>query len=212
MKRRVPIVPTLIVAAAIATMIALGIWQLRRAEWKADLIARYEAAAGLAPLVRADIVLFPVSPTTFRNPEPEELHFRRAVFDCSRVLGWRATAGRNANDQVGYVHVARCDTADWVTFDGPNGAEVVLGWSRDVEQPDWSGGLVRGTIAPGGEFGWRLVADPPLAGLEANAPPDPNDLPNNHLMYAGQWFFFALTALVIYILALRRRRRDSTPG
>ena len=37
------------------------------------------------------------------------------------------------------------------------------------------------------------------------AAPDPRDLPNNHLAYAGQWFFFALTALVIYILALRRR-------
>ncbi len=40
------------------------------------------------------------------------------------------------------------------------------------------------------------------------APPDPNDLPNNHLAYAGQWFFFALTALVIYWLALRRRWRE----
>ena len=45
----------------------------------------------------------------------------------------------------------------------------------------------------------------PLAGLEPLAAPDPRDLPNNHLAYAGQWFFFALTALVIYILALRRR-------
>jgi surfeit locus 1 family protein len=33
-------------------------------------------------------------------------------------------------------------------------------------------------------------------------------LPNNHLMYAGQWFFFALTALVIYVLALRKKRRS----
>ncbi|HBM05474.1 MAG TPA: threonine synthase, partial [Erythrobacter sp.] len=44
-----------------------------------------------------------------------------------------------------------------------------------------------------------------VAGLAPLAPPDPRDLPNNHLAYAGQWFFFALTALIIYILALRRR-------
>ena len=50
-------------------------------------------------------------------------------------------------------------------------------------------------------------AAPPQAGLEQLAAPDPNDLPNNHLMYAGQWFFFALTALVIYVLALRKRWR-----
>ncbi len=29
---RFPILPTLLVAAAVATMIALGIWQLRRAD------------------------------------------------------------------------------------------------------------------------------------------------------------------------------------
>jgi surfeit locus 1 family protein len=28
---------------------------------------------------------------------------------------------------------------------------------------------------------------------------------NNHLLYAGQWFFFALAAAVIYVLALRRK-------
>ena len=38
------------------------------------------------------------------------------------------------------------------------------------------------------------------------ARPDPSDLPNNHLAYAGQWFFFAITAFIIYVLALRRRR------
>ena len=27
-------------------------------------------------------------------------------------------------------------------------------------------------------------------------------------MYAGQWFFFALTALVIYVLALRKKWRS----
>ena len=48
MTRRVPVVPTLVVAAAVATMIALGVWQLRRAEWKADLIARYTQAQAIS--------------------------------------------------------------------------------------------------------------------------------------------------------------------
>ena len=43
---RLPLVPTLIVAGAVAVMVALGVWQLGRAEWKGDLIARYTAAAG----------------------------------------------------------------------------------------------------------------------------------------------------------------------
>ena len=52
-----------------------------------------------------------------------------------------------------------------------------------------------------------MIADPPLAGLEANARPDPASIPNNHLSYAIQWFLFALTALVIYAIALRKRLR-----
>jgi surfeit locus 1 family protein len=31
--RKVPLIPTLVVLAAVATMIALGVWQLQRAEW-----------------------------------------------------------------------------------------------------------------------------------------------------------------------------------
>jgi len=79
----------------------------------------------------------------------------------------------------------------------------VLGWSRlPTAAGGWSGGEVHGVIAPGP----RLVASPPLAGLDANAVPDPADIPNNHFAYAIQWFVFAATALVIYALALRKRR------
>jgi cytochrome oxidase assembly protein ShyY1 len=35
--------------------------------------------------------------------------------------------------------------------------------------------------------------------------PSAADTPNNHLAYAGQWFLFAAAALIIYILAVRRR-------
>ena len=82
-------------------------------------------------------------------------------------------------------------------------ARVVLGWSRDPHAPDWRGGEASGVIAPGP----RLVSDPPLAGLAANARPDPADIPNNHWSYAVQWFLFAGTALVIYALALWKRAR-----
>ena len=44
MIRRIPIVSTVVVLAAVATMIGLGVWQLQRKEWKEALIARYAAA------------------------------------------------------------------------------------------------------------------------------------------------------------------------
>lgn len=183
--RRIPIIPTIIVAAAIATMIGLGIWQLGRMQEKEALIARYQAASATA----APLAVLPADPLANL--------YRRVAFTCTEVTAWNAVSGRNARGQAGYVHIATCPDA-----------EVVLGWSRDPSlEPDWAGGELTGTIDPGGQAGWRIVADPPLAGLEANAAPDPADTPNNHLAYAGQWFFFALSALIIYVLALRKRGR-----
>ena len=40
MMRQIPIIPTIFVAAAVAVMIALGVWQLQRASWKHELVSR----------------------------------------------------------------------------------------------------------------------------------------------------------------------------
>lgn len=196
--RKVPIMATIVVIAAVLTMIALGVWQLGRLEEKEAMIARFEAAAGNSSMLSS----WPVN-------EASQNLYRRAPFSCDEVVGWSAIAGRNAEDQSGYVHIAQCNSDEIFSFDGPGYVvEAVIGWSRRPQNPDWQGGEIVGTIAPGGDMGYRIVADPPLAGLEANATPDPNDTPNNHLAYAGQWFLFAFSALLIYWLALRRRWRD----
>jgi surfeit locus 1 family protein len=186
MSRRVPIIPTIFVLAAVATMIGLGIWQLGRKAEKEALLARYEAAADAG-----DVVAFPLI------GEGEDVLFRRSQVACAEVTGIDAVSGTSASGQKGWVQRATCK----VSADAA--VPVDLGYSRGIAKPDFAGGTVTGIIAPGP----RLVADPPLAGLQPMAKPDPGDLPNNHLAYAGQWFFFALTALVIYVLALRRKRR-----
>lgn len=201
MTRRIPITPTILVLAAAATMVALGVWQLGRKDEKEALIARYETAlSNQEPLAE-----FPLN-----YASDPSLDYRPIAFDCDSVKGWRSIAGRNRSGQAGYVHVAQCALANVFRFDhGPGyDADLVVGWSRRPDEPTWHGGAVKGIVVPGGDRVVRVVADPPLAGLEPNAKPDPRDLPNNHLAYAGQWFFFALTALVIYWLALRRRWRE----
>ncbi len=186
MNARIPIIPTIIVAAAVATMIALGIWQLGRRAEKEALIARYEAAAGVyAPVV------FPLAGAG------EDVLFRRSQVACAGVTGIEAVSGTSAKGQKGWVQRARCAVSPDASVD------VDLGYTRDIAKPGFAGGIITGVIAPGP----RLVADPPVAGLAPMAKPDPGDLPNNHLAYAGQWFFFALTALFIYVLAIRRRQR-----
>ncbi len=189
--RRLPILPTLLVAAAVALMIALGFWQLDRRVEKETMIARYERALASDPVP----VAFPAAAGGVRSQDDL---FHPAAISCRQVLARSSIAGRNVRGESGFVHVARCLTAR-----GP--AEVKLGWSRTPAEPVWDGGRVSGLIVPGGEDGARLQLEQPIANLEAVARPDPADLPNNHFAYAMQWFFFAATALVIYVLALRRR-------
>lgn len=192
MRRRVPIITTVIVAAAVATMIALGFWQLDRKAEKEALLARYQQAHTLSSAVE-----WPQS-----EAETEAALFRHAQLDCEQVLELSSRAGTSVEGRKGWAHVARCAIGDG------REARVAIGWSERPVTPEWQGGTVEGIVAPGP----RLVVGQPTAGLVPLAPPDPADVPNNHLAYAGQWFFFALTALVIYVLALRRRwREDSGP-
>jgi surfeit locus 1 family protein len=189
--RRLPIVPTLIVAAAVTLMVALGIWQLHRADWKAALLARYQANSALPPIA------FPNVPTS----ADEALLFRRATGHCLQPGSWRARAGRNRAGESGWNHILLCRTG----IEGP-GMAVDLGWSRSSEQPrSYGGGSLSGVIGPDRDHKILLVADRPAPGLQPSAPPSMDDIPNNHLAYAVQWFLFAAVAVVIYGIALRRR-------
>ena len=190
MTRRIPIVSTVVVLAAVATMIGLGVWQLHRKEWKEALIARYLAAETM----NSDVP-WPASPAEY-----EQALYRHSRVECAEVTGMGAIAGRSDKGQSGWAHIAHCDLLDG------GKADIALGWSSDPAQPRWSGGEVGGFVA-GSDKGVRLVAAPPQAGLAQLALPDPRDLPNNHLSYAVQWFLFATTALVIYVLALRKKWR-----
>lgn len=189
MNRSIPILPTIVVAAAVLTMMALGVWQLQRKEEKEALIARYERVQTLSSAV----------PFPRTSEEVENALYRASSLTCVKVLDQRTTSGRGPNGEAGLTQIARCALA------GGGEAEVALGLSQTPKPIVWQGGEVIGFVGAAGK-GARLIASPPVAGLAPMAHPDPKDLPNNHLAYAGQWFFFALTALVIYILALRRRR------
>ena len=192
---RFPPVATIVVAAAVATMIGLGVWQLGRMDEKKALIARYHEAADRPP------VAWPSVP-----PPDDSLLYRRAEGFCLEVAGWRSVAGRNAKDEPGWSHIAACRTG----AEGP-GMQVDMGWSKESKAPAWSGGPVSGVVAPDRQHRIRLVSAEPAPGLAASAPPSPERTPNNHLAYALQWFFFALVAAVIYLLALRSRQRETLP-
>jgi len=202
---KLPLFPTILVGLAVAAMIGLGIWQLDRRGEKAVQLARLSTNRTLGAM-------------TFPNPPVGDEHlFRRAGLMCLEVASWSEQAGRDASGKSGWRHLADCRT-------GAEGMSVRVDMgvsSAPGITPAWKGGAVTGIIthAPDSTpllaslFGKRpprnlmLVADTPATGLSASAPPDPSSVPNNHLAYAVQWFLFAGIAVVIYLLALRRRGR-----
>jgi cytochrome oxidase assembly protein ShyY1 len=203
--RRLPLLPTIVVALAVALMIWLGVWQIHRLHWKEALLARYAANEHLPTIA------LPIGSTD------DSLLFRHATAFCLRPAAWTSEAGRDAEGRVGWRQIAQCATG----AEGP-GFMVQVGISKEpTTRPDWKGGAVSGFIAhaPGHlpliamALGNQpppplmLVSDRPAPGLEANAGPDLSSIPNNHLSYAVQWFLFAIVAVVIYALALRKRWR-----
>lgn len=206
---RLPMIPTMIVALAAAAMVALGVWQLRRADEKAALLQTLAANQHQPPIA------FPAIPIG------DQLLFRRASAFCLSVTGWTTQSGRDAKGQSGWRKIAQCRTG----AEGP-GFQVQLGIGGDPNaKPNWKGGKVSGFIshAPsatpliasmlggGGPKTLMLVADTPPTGLRANAGPDLSAVPNNHLAYAVQWFVFAALAIIIYAVALQRRQLAPGP-
>jgi surfeit locus 1 family protein len=204
---RWPLIPTLVVAAAVATMIALGVWQLQRKGEKEALIALHQRNVALSSEV-AFPVLAPVDPA---------LYFRRSTVVCLEPIIAAPRAGRDAKGASTYQMIADCRTG----AEGP-GVLVSIGTHPDpARKLEWKGGTVQGVIIPGPDQPSliarltgsavppraMLLASPPVPGWGASAEPAPEDQPNNHLAYAVQWFIFAAAAAAIYVLALRRRLR-----
>ena len=132
MTRRFPVIATFVVAAALAVLIALGVWQLQRAKWKEALLARYEQAEKLPP------ISWPTLPL-----RSDQLPlFRHATGVCLRPVGTRAIAGENFEGEPGYVQIIDCATG----ATGP-GMSVEVGWSKDPNaKVNWAGGPVSGII------------------------------------------------------------------
>ena len=196
--KRLPVLPTALVALAVAAMIALGLWQLR-----IRLPEKEAQLAQLAANPTRSAIAYPLVPD-------DALLFRRTSGVCAAPVAIRL-AGAGA---AGFRAIADCHAG----AHGP-GMTVQLGTTRDPKATvAWPGGEVHGYLSHAPDARpliatlfdhtpkpLMLIADTPPPGLARNTPPDLSAVPNNHLAYAGQWFFFAAVASIIYVLAVRRR-------
>jgi cytochrome oxidase assembly protein ShyY1 len=205
--RRPPLLATTIVALAVAAMIGLGVWQLRRATWKEALLARYAAAQMMPPVAFQPLAT------------DDALLFRRSSAVCLEPISWRTASGRSRTGEPGWRWIVTCRTG----AEGP-GVTLDMGWSADWHgKVAWRGGRVAGMISTqpdhhsligravgrSAPVGLMIIAETPAPGLQPSAYPSIADIPNNHKAYAVQWFLFALIAAVIYTLALRWKRRGT---
>lgn len=202
--RRLPVIPTIVVAAAVAALTGLGVWQLQRAGWKERLLAEYAAAEAM-PAVDLD-------PLLARGGPLPPLSFRRALVTCgARDVAPDTRTGRNAAGVPGQAYFIPCRP-------GASGLagrlRVNAGWAESFDAaPRLSlDGLVAGRLGlVEAEGPITLTAATAAAPLAPSQGPSLDTIPNNHRLYAFQWFFFAAAALAIYLLALRSRRRKDLP-
>jgi surfeit locus 1 family protein len=207
-KKSVPLLPTLLVAALVAVLAGLGVWQLQRREWKADLIAQLEAAQTL-PLLE---------PIDFQRAMQGEasVQYRRAELPCSpgKVLPYDLKGGSSIGGKSGYLVLVSCRPNRQ-----PPDIVAVAGWTKraDAGRTD----IIVDTIFKGlvierpygdapGRPQFMLIPDTAVPPLLPSRMPTPADLPDNHLSYAGQWFGLALVLVAIYAIWLRRRLRGET--
>jgi cytochrome oxidase assembly protein ShyY1 len=206
----VPVIPTIAVAILVGIMIALGFWQLGRAHERDAAKERMIAHAQL-----------PVIEYPYSNPLREDLLFRRLSATCTRVQSWETRGGEDLNGRSGWRHIATCVSPVGTVF------KADMGVSASPEgQPAWQGGTIAGAAVRAPDISGMsdrimhrqapralmVVAQAPAPGLIASRQPDPNEETNSSWAYTGQWFLFALTALVIYALALRKRSGERAPA
>lgn len=186
---RIPFLPTVIVAVMMPAMIALGIWQLQRAEWKASILAEL-AEAPAKPVIDLDSA-WPSG----------EVNFRHASATCTAIIdGAEAVAGYSRRGASGYSYRVPCRA----------GLTLVAGWAPrpGVNIAARAIGPVTGTLVDRpGDAGLLLYADVSPPPLEPSAPPSIRTISNNHVAYAVQWFAFAAILSIIYGIYVIRRRR-----
>lgn len=204
-RRGLPLVPTLMTAAALPLLLGLGAWQLQRADWKEALLAQLRVNAAL-PVA----VLGP-------GDDPARFQFRRVRLNLGCDPPPPAVqAGRNRAGHPGYVALIRCGWPDPAEH-GEGQLMLNIGWGKRPDSwkavrswPPLTPHQVEGVLVKrNGSPEWMLVAATGVSPLEPAQPPTLEAIPNNHRAYAFQWFSFAAILAAVYAAFVVRWRRGS---
>src|SRR5439155_8376955 len=219
--------PTLFTVPAVAVLVALGVWQLQRLEWKSHLIAERTAAVAMPP-VRPPQTLADARAMEFRPVADDgvflhdkEIHLGamdprgRAGFQVLTPL--REEGGRIVFVNRGFVPTELKDPATRPA--GQLAGTVQINGLLRVP-PDEKPGWFTPDNRPDRNY-WFWIDLPAMATadrianaapfyIDADATPNPGGwpkggvtpiaLPNDHLQYAITWFSLAAALVVIYVV------------
>ena len=228
------VVTLILVILAVAALCGLGVWQVKRLQWKTDLLARVQALQ-YAPAEPLNVALNHLQ-------AGRDVDFIRVTTGCEPAPP--ASAARVytiTDDGPGWRPIVLCRLKS-----GPYPAVLLdLGVEPDtaaatdtaLAAPTEITGVLRSApkhrpfmatpVSAPGQFGWRdakgiaaalgapdaapvfLMLERPAAATAIRPQPAPVDIPNNHLGYAITWFGLAAALIAIYIAALVRRRRKT---
>ena len=227
--RRFPWILTVLSAVLLAVLITLGVWQVQRLAWKADLIDRAEAAASLTPAPAAEVL---------SGPDGE---FRRVILDCPGLSAAPFVELQSIHDgEAGVRLISPCripGIAAAVLVDRGFVAETVsarppvdpaatdaVSIIAVVRRPPAAGWMTpppqdgrfygRDHAAMGRTLGLTGPVDARVLFAETSSNPEwtalvpavpPAAFTNNHLGYAITWFGLAAALIVFYGLMVRRR-------
>ncbi len=221
------IVPALFGIIGCAILVSLGVWQLNRADEKAELIAAMEARLFDAPVPLPDLP----DPTTDRyRPVTVSGHFmpeRSFVMAAQRAAGpgfHLISAFETADDRRILIErgFLREDTRPGLPDDPDAPARVTgnLPWPQDADRftpaPDAERNLhfARDVDLLADQLGTEPVllvlreSTQPLPGVSP-VPVDAVAIPDNHFGYAVQWFLMAVAWAGVTVFYLWRIRTQS---
>jgi len=214
--------PTLITAALLSVLVGLGTWQVRRLEWKRELIATMDQRMREAPVDAASIA--DGQDAAYRSAVAAGQFLLERTFPLFAVSpagegGYRVLTPLRLTDGR-FLLVDR----GWVPYAGeyfrPSGPVTVAGvlrppehhWSQPANDParnEWYGIDLAAMAKAAGIPGFLPYV------LEAGTAANPGGYPiggrtgvslvNNHLGYALTWYALALALAVIYGLSVFRK-------
>ncbi|HEY2662413.1 MAG TPA: SURF1 family protein [Caulobacteraceae bacterium] len=230
-----PVFLTLFTALALALLVGLGVWQMKRLHWKEDLLARIAALQSAPPR--------PLDDPLRRLAHGDDIDFTRVAADCpnlERTVFLKLYAVHDG--EAGFRIITACALtgqpyASLLIDRGFIRQDAVAGLAASTAAPldrPIVGVLRRGDkktfVTPDNDPAGRLFyyrdpaamakvlgvsgAAPIFLMLETPAPapggpipaPVPADIPNRHFEYAVTWFGLAAALLVVYLASLWRRR------